>query len=459
MRQSKLTVIITSLLLTFSTAAIASQEAITFKDHLKKANDYIKSYRHFEASDALKEATQLGGAKHPSLHMRLGILYYGLGLIPKAIAEGEKAVALAPSSKWYKYDLAKFYYVDKSYDKAEQQFIALLKIDPGFTLGYYYLAELYTQKKSYDMAWLSLQRARMLGFQGKDLEARLAPMTTKPAEEFTQVSDDKKLFRFIKLPSSEKAQEVIAEIWEGKLFENLELELKKDKSSQTDFGVMMLSELMDTIAGSLQESEPFSSPVIVKTGPDYRIMQRIVPFDPAAWKSSIKSTPVKNQSKKKNIVASVDGMSNKPNQVNKASVTDQGDMSKKAPSGAATPKPMLSAKLAAFYVLENWQKTWEMQNVDAYLSNYSNNFIPADDISMDEWQKKRNKSLTRPKYISIDIKDPIVEMLADTQLLITFKQSYESDTYQDTVIKTLTMAKEEEGWKIMQEREIQNLTP
>jgi len=39
--------------------------------------------------------------------MRLGILYYGLGLIPEAIAEGERVVHLAPSSKWYKYDLAK----------------------------------------------------------------------------------------------------------------------------------------------------------------------------------------------------------------------------------------------------------------------------------------------------------------------------------------------------------------
>src|SRR5512145_2360827 len=118
-------IFLSSLLFAFAPSlSFAADESLDFKEHLEKANDYIKAYRHFEAGDALKEATNLGGAKHPSLHMRLGILYYGLGLIPEAIAEGEKAVTLAPSSKWYKYDLAKFYYVDKQFSKAEEQFIA-----------------------------------------------------------------------------------------------------------------------------------------------------------------------------------------------------------------------------------------------------------------------------------------------------------------------------------------------
>ena len=63
----------------FLTSVFADDKSRSFKEYLEQANFYIKSYRHFEASDALKEATKLGGAKHPSLHMRLGILYYGLG--------------------------------------------------------------------------------------------------------------------------------------------------------------------------------------------------------------------------------------------------------------------------------------------------------------------------------------------------------------------------------------------
>ena len=50
-----------------------------------------------------------------------------------AIAEGEKAARLVPKSKWYKYDLAKFYLADKQLDKAEKEFITLLKLDDEMT--------------------------------------------------------------------------------------------------------------------------------------------------------------------------------------------------------------------------------------------------------------------------------------------------------------------------------------
>ena len=142
--------LIAGLLLIFffnATGPSSANQEITVKEYLEKANNHLKADQHFSAGDALKEATRLGGAKHPSLHMRLAILYYGLGLIPDAITEGEKAVSLVPSSKRYKYDLAKFYLVDKQLNKAENEFSTLLKLDPGFALGYYYLAEVYFQKK------------------------------------------------------------------------------------------------------------------------------------------------------------------------------------------------------------------------------------------------------------------------------------------------------------------------
>jgi hypothetical protein len=46
------------------------------------------------------------------------------------------------------------------------------------------------------------------------------------------------------------------------------------------------------------------------------------------------------------------------------------------------------------------------------------------------------------------------ENLTEKQLLVTFKQSYTSDSYHDIVVKTLTMEKEENGWKIIKEREV-----
>lgn len=447
--------------LAIGSSANAANEGLSFKEYLEQANTYIKAYRHFEASDALKEATKLGGAKHPSLHMRLGILYYGLGLISEAIAEGEKAVTLAPSSKWYKYDLAKFYYVDKQYDKAEEQFIRLLKLDPGFTLGYYYLAELYYGKKEYDMAWLSLNRARLLGHKGRHLEEKLRPLSSQPEENFATTPQTNTMFRFIKLSSPKDAQDILDEIWNGKLFENLELELKKEQPGGVDFGVMMLSELKDSIAESLRSSEPYSPPIIVQTGPDYRIMQRIVPFDPESWRSFAINVSTSIEPEEK--VAAV----TQPQPP--AGMTEQED-SKSILSETTAPaidetqdtlsEPQeFSSRLAAFYALENWRSKWVAQDVEGYLAAYSDKFSPPNGRSLEAWKNSRRKSLTRPSYIEVALENPVVELLNDYELLITFKQSYTSNTYQDIVIKTLTMAKEAEGWRIIEEREISKIYP
>lgn len=452
---------------------LASEEQLSFKEYLAKANEHIKAYRHFEASDALKEATKLGGDRHPSLYMRLAILYYGLGLIPEAISEGEKAVALAPSSKWYKYDLAKFYFVDKQYDKAEEMFNRLLQLDPGFTFGYFYLAKLFFEKGEYDLAWLSLQRAKKLGHKGTLLEKKLAALTSKPVED-TEGEKSGELFRFIKLSSPEKAKEVLDKIWNGRLFENLELELKKDKNVDADFGVMVLGELKESVAASLKNSAVYGSPVIIRTGPDYRIMQRILPFHPDEWKTIADKSPAPPSQESavaphppEVAVAQAPRAAQEPSPIAAVSPNPPDAKSPDTAGIMSAAKPIVpqgtegkkdfSNKLAAFYALESWKDSWVSQDIEGYLAAYSANFIPAKGLDRTSWEKKRRRSLSRPSFIEIHLEDPVVEMLAPNQLLATFKQSYRSNSYQDVVIKTLTMEKEADGWKIIRERVVKKL--
>jgi len=258
----------------------------TFKEYLESASDHLKAYQHFLAVDELKEATEAGEGKHPAVHMRLGVLYYGLGLLPEAVTEGEKAVALAPGIKWYRYDLAKFYFVDKQYDKAEAQFNALLKIDPGFTLGYYYLAELFFQTKQYDIAWISLSRARSLGHRGNLLTDKLSKLSSKPHESFDTLPGNDKLFRFIKVSTNSEANAIQNKILGGKLFENLELELNNSGNGSADFGVIMFSELKDSIGLFLENMGPYAKPMVISTGSDFRVIQRIIPFNLQVWKDT-----------------------------------------------------------------------------------------------------------------------------------------------------------------------------
>lgn len=415
----------------------SSNEAETFEHYLDKANKYIRSYKHFEASDALKEAVRLGGEEHPVLHMRLGILYYGLGLIPKAIAEGEKAVELEPTSKWYRYDLAKFYFVDKQLDRAEQQLVTLLKIDPGFTHGYHYLAELLSLKKDYDMAWLSLQRARLLGSENKQLEEQLAPLSNKPREEIGQEAEGTGLFRFIKINSLEEAQAILTEISTGKLFENFELELKKNQHT----GTMLLSELPVDKAESLVKSQPYSPPSIISTGSDYLVIQRILPFDQRYWKTLLERASPTGRIQQASEPAVVT-LAREP-----------------APSKSSDSKQLLSDKIAAIYAVENWKMAWSEKNVAEYLNAYSSRFNPPGGLNLEAWKEKRNRSLTTPKFIHIETKELVAEILDEKRLQITFQQSYESDSYQDRVLKRLTLEKESSGWKIISEEELQKLAP
>jgi len=436
---SILTVVLGAILF-FSNQAYSEDEALTFQEYLDKANENIKAYRNLEAAEALKNATELGGGKHPALHMRLAILYYGLGLVSEAISEGETAVALAPSSKWYKYDLAKFYYVDKQYAKAEQQFSAVLKLDPGFTLGYYYLGELFYKNARYDLAWPALRRAQLLGYRGKYLEERLLAASDIPAESPISAEGTSPLFRFIKTESADQAQALLAEISEGKLFENLELETR-EQDRPIDFGVMLLDELKDSIAATLRDSVPYSPPAIVKIGDHYLIMQRILPFALEQWPPAPASPAIQPND-----------ASPTPQTIPAAEsqiMAEEG----RTPEGEVTEEPMLfSTKIASLYAIESWKEAWENKNVDEYLKIYSTKFIPPDDLSLEQWQATRRQALTKPEFIKITISDQVIETLSATQLLATFKQTYRSNSYSDEVVKTLSMEKEDSGWKIVDER-------
>lgn len=446
-----------------------AQDLKPFKAHLQKANAHLMADRHFLASDELKKATQLK-TEYPSVHMRLGILYYGLGLIPEAIAEGEKAVKLVPSSKWFRYDLGKFYLVNQQYDKAQEQFTTILAQDPGFTLGYYYLGEVFYYKNQYDLAWLCLQRAKLLGHKGQLMEDKLASKSSRPQEVFSSNKQSDTVYRFIVLPTRDEAETVVAKISGGKLFENLQLELQEAKANKIDFGLINLSELKPSIAQAVADMKPYAPPQIVKTGPEYRIMQRVIPFNLRSWatllvapKMVAQSSVAKKMSTKpaqpqqaapKVTTAAVPATPPEPVATKAPVVAKAPVVSEKAPATVtqqAAPEGDLSAKLAVIYALESWADAWEAANVDQYLAMYSTRFRPEKNISLSTWKKKRRRSLTRPKTIDIEILSPYVEMIDDSTARITFKQNYRSNTYQDSVLKNLTLQREPDGWRITRE--------
>ena len=416
--------------------AMATDEGVLFQEQLQKADTFIKNDRSLEAIESLQEAIKLGGTPRPPLTMRLGLLYYDLGMLPEAIAEGEKAVVQDPSSKWYKYNLAKFYYADKQFAQAEKQFTRLLKQDPGFTLGYSYLAELYCRQKEYDMAWLSYQRAGRLGFQSKQMLEKLSPLSKKPSEDFSAAAKNTFVIRFFKAASETEAMAMLEEISQGKLFENLE----GDRNTGTSaFGFINAYELPDSLGAALENLQPYSPPIALKNGAEVLVVQRIAAFDPLVWRKAIATPQAARTATEPNTSADPAAPGGGEKSESRQNTEDEGSEPAKI-------------QLAAYHALENWRNAWQTGDVKRYLAAYSSHFIPPDDMDMDTWKKKRTASLTRPKFIRVTIKDPVVELLTDHHLLITFTQDFQSDRYQDTVVKMLTLIKEKGDWKISDER-------
>lgn len=100
--------------------------------------------------------------------------------------------------------------------------------------------------------------------------------------------------------------------------------------------------------------------------------------------------------------------------------------------------------------LESWAKAWSAQDVDAYLSMYAPDFVPADGMSRSAWAAQRRERVSSPARIEIDISNTQIQRRGE-QALVRFDQRYRSDTYQDRERKALLLTETADGWRILRE--------
>jgi tetratricopeptide (TPR) repeat protein len=452
-------------------AVQAAENKVSHEVYLERANALIRSYQHFPAVIALQQAIRLADDKYPSIYMRLAILYYGLGMIPDAVAAGEKAVALSPQTKWYKFDLAKFYLVDKRYQQAKEQLLTLLQLDPGFTLGYVYLGEVYLALGHRNMAWTCLEWADKLGHDGDLLRQKLQIAGGRPsAEPETLAKGQPDSFRFIKVENRKDADAILKDIANGKSFENMEMELQNAKKIHADFGLITTQELDERVAAQLAAVKAFAPPVVVQTGSDYRVMQKILPFNRPAWArletgagaaapvaaaiadSAGNASPptkisVNNQAE---VVSSISAM---PTAAGARQAEAQPTLTapKPAPSTASEQPVPAGDESSVAQAIEKWRNFWQSADVDRYLASYSPSFIPARGMSLNDWRASRVRNLTSPSMMEIVLSDIRITMRGANEATARFRQDYSSDRLRESVIKTLSLRLEDGRWKITKE--------
>ncbi len=99
-----------------------------------------------------------------------------------------------------------------------------------------------------------------------------------------------------------------------------------------------------------------------------------------------------------------------------------------------------------------WAAAWASQDTDRYLAFYAPDFRPADDSSHDDWVAQRRQRLTRPAFIKLVVEDIQVLDEGTGSPSTVFSQSYTSNTFEDTVTKSLTWHRIDDRWLIVAER-------
>jgi len=117
------------------------------------------------------------------------------------------------------------------------------------------------------------------------------------------------------------------------------------------------------------------------------------------------------------------------------------------------PKKRRSDNQIVKDIIINWANAWQNKNLDEYFTFYSDEFTSNYFDDHELWKKDRTKRITSKSNIKIEVNDFSVtfEIEKNEIAIAKFQQSYISDSYNDTVIKKLTLIKNKNEWEIISE--------
>lgn len=184
----------------------------------------------------------------------------------------------------------------------------------------------------------------------------------------------------------------------------------------------------------------------------------------ALWLAAPRLMPLVSRLARPPVAAAVPGDSTEPAPTTPATVDgpreDTLTLQPIVPEPAVAPTidgpivPAVDSQTEVESFLGGWVAAWSDQRVDDYLDYYASSYDPGD-LSRDEWEFERRTRISGPEFIRIRVTGisvlPLAGDEAGRSARATFVQSYRSDTYRDTVFKTLDLIREEDRWRIVNE--------
>jgi tetratricopeptide (TPR) repeat protein len=107
--------------------------------------------------------------------------------------------------------------------------------------------------------------------------------------------------------------------------------------------------------------------------------------------------------------------------------------------------------------LQGWARAWASQDIERYLHHYVAAKSPDASLSRQRWEQRRRIRLSKPSKVEVDVDNVQIRREGPAQVVVTFVQSYRSESYADKVRKRLVMQNLENRWKISDERTLAKL--
>ncbi len=98
----------------------------------------------------------------------------------------------------------------------------------------------------------------------------------------------------------------------------------------------------------------------------------------------------------------------------------------------------------------DWEAAWESRDVDRYMTFYDRSFR-SQGRDYDAWQEYKKRLSGQYRFIEIELSDVTVSVQDDTAI-VEFTQVYRSDLYRDTTRKALHFRLSGDVWKIIREK-------
>lgn len=142
-----------------------------------------------------------------------------------------------------------------------------------------------------------------------------------------------------------------------------------------------------------------------------------------------------------------------------ADTESESDAAARADGGSAetdAESGMGAEERAAVETLERWARAWTAQDVDGYLGYYTAEYSP-DGMGRGAWREQRDRRLSAPDWIEVALGGARAYRMRPGEIVVVAEQDYTSNTYSSLTLKSFTMVRENEGWRIAAEETIRDI--